>query len=126
MTNKKLTIIDQYLCGKILEKVIFNNLYSYLNENSVITKNLSGFLPGNSTTNQFLYLVNVTHQDYESDESLEVRAVFLDISKTFGKVRHERLIYKLKQNCVTCSLLMFFQNYLDNRKQRVSLYLVIF
>ena len=40
-------------------------------------------------------------------------------SKAFDKVWHEGLIYKLKQNGVTGSLLMFFQNYLDNMKQRV-------
>ena len=50
-----------------------------------------------------------------------VRAVFLDISKAFDKVWHDGLIFKLKQNGVSGSLLMFFQNYLKNRKQRVVL-----
>ena len=34
------------ICGKIFEKIIFNNLYSYLNANNLITKNQSGFCPG--------------------------------------------------------------------------------
>ena len=46
------------ICGKILEKIIFNNLYSYLNANNLITNNHSGFRPGDSTTNQHLYFVN--------------------------------------------------------------------
>ena len=29
------------ICGKMFEKIIFNNLYSYLNANNLITKNLS-------------------------------------------------------------------------------------
>ena len=37
------------ICGKMFEKVIFNNLYSYLTENSLITKHQSGFRPGDST-----------------------------------------------------------------------------
>ena len=37
------------ICGKIFEKIIFNNLYSYLNTNNLITKNQSGFRPGDST-----------------------------------------------------------------------------
>ena len=45
------------ICGKILEKIIFNNLYSYLHTNNLITKNQSGFRPGDSTTNQLLYLL---------------------------------------------------------------------
>ena len=107
------------ICGKIFEKIIFNDLYSYLNANNLITKNQSGFRPGDSTTNQLLYLVNEIHQAFENPKSLEVRAVFLDISKAFDKVWHDGLIFKLKQNGVSGSLLMFFQNYLNNRKQRV-------
>ena len=103
------------------EKIAFNNLYSYLNANNLITKNQSGFRPGDSTTNQLLYLVNEIHQAFENPKSLEVRAVFLDISKAFDKVWHEGLIFKLKQNGVSGSLLMYFQNYLDNRKQRMVL-----
>ena len=109
------------ICGKIVEKIIFNNLYSYLNTNNLITKNQSGFRPGDSTTNQLLYLVNEIHQAFENPKSLEVRAVFLDISKAFDEVWHDGLIFKLKQNGVSGSLLMFFQNYLNNRKQRVVL-----
>ena len=52
------------ICGKILEKIIFNNLYSYLNANNLITNNQSGFRPGDSTTNKLLYLVNEIHQPF--------------------------------------------------------------
>ena len=49
----------------------------------------------------------------------EVRAVFLDISKAFDKVRHDSLIYKLEQNGVSANLLKLTRSYLHNRKQRV-------
>ena len=107
--------------GKIFEKIIFNNLYSYLNENNLIIKNQSAFRPGDSTTNQLLFLVNEIHRAFENPKSLEIRAVFLDISKACDKVWHDGLIFKLKQNGVSSSLLTFFQNYLNNRKQRVVL-----
>ena len=110
------------ICGKIFEKIIFNNLCSYLTVNNLITKNQSGFRPNDSTTNQLLYLVNEIHQAFENPKSLEVRAVFLDISKGFDKVWHDGLIFKLKQNGVSGSLLMFFQIDLTNRKQRVVLH----
>ena len=64
------------ICGKIFEKIIFNNLYNYLIVNNLITKNQSGFRPGDSTTNQLLYLVNEIQQAYEYPKSLEVPAVF--------------------------------------------------
>ena len=109
------------ICGKILEKIIFNNLYIYVNANNLITKNQSDFRPGNSTTNQLLYLVNEIYQAFENPKSLEVRVVFLDISKAFDKVWHNGFIFKLMQNGVSGSLLMFFQNYLNNRKQHMVL-----
>ena len=67
----------------MFEKMIFNNLYTYLNTNNLITKNHSGFRPGDSTTNQLLYLVNEIHEAFENPKSLEVRALFLDISRLF-------------------------------------------
>ena len=109
------------ICGKMFEKIIFNNLYGYLNSNHLITKNQSGFRPGDSTTNQLLYLVNEIHQAFESNGTLEVRAVFLDMSKAFDKVWHNGLIFKLKQNGICGSFLTLFENYLKNRKQRVVL-----
>ena len=109
------------ISGKSFEKITFNNLYSYLDTNNLITKNQSGFRPGDSTTNQLLYLVNEIQQAFGDPRSLEVRAVFLDISKAFDKVWHDGLIYKLEQNGVTGTLLKFIQHYLKNRKQRVVL-----
>ena len=76
------------ICGKFFEKIIFTSLYSYLNNNSLITQNQFGFRPGDSTTNQLLFLVNEIHEAFENPKSLEVRAVFLDISKAFDKVWH--------------------------------------
>ena len=52
---------------------------------------------------------------------MELRAVFLDISKAFDEVWHEGLIVKLKQNGISGNLLMLFENYLHNRKQRAVL-----
>ena len=84
------------ICGNSFERIIFNNHYSYLIANSLITKIQSGFRPGDSTTNQLLYFVNEIHQAFANPKSLEVLAVFLDISKPFDKVWHDGLIFKLR------------------------------
>ena len=94
-------------------------MYNYLISNNLITKNQSGFGPGDSVTNQLLSLVNVIHTAFDDKNCLEVRSVYLDMSKAFDKVWHEGLIFKLKQNGIEGKLLSLFHNYLKNRKQRV-------
>ena len=107
------------ICGKIFEKIIFNQLYLFFTSNNLITKNHSGFRSGDSTTNQLLTLINVIHESFDNRNSLEVISVFLDISKAFDKVWHEGLIFKLKQNGVGGNVINLLGNYLSSRKQRV-------
>ena len=85
----------------------------------LISPNQSGFKPDDYCINQ---LLAITHEIYKSfDDGFEVRGVFLDISKAFGKVWHEGLIFKLKQNGISGSLLNLLCDFLRNRKQRVLL-----
>ena len=93
----------------MFEKIIFNNLYNILTTHYFITKKQSGFRPGESTTNQLIDLVNDIHHAFDNTKSLEVRAIFLDISKAFDKVWHHRLIFKMRQNGASGRLLNLFQ-----------------
>ena len=78
-------------------------MFEFFVENNWISKNQSGFRQGDSCINQ---LLSITHEIYQSfDNSLEVRAVCLDISKAFDKVWHEGLIFKLKQNDILDKIL---------------------
>ena len=51
------------ICGKILERLIFNKMFNFFIENKLISSNHSGFTPGNSCINQLLF---ITHEIYES------------------------------------------------------------
>ena len=65
------------VCGKILERVIYNKMYEFFRENELISHNQSEFKPGNSCISQLLC---VSHDIYQSlDDGLESRVVFLDI-----------------------------------------------
>ena len=52
---------------------------------------------------------------------LEVRSVFLGISKAFDKLWHDGIIYKLTQNGISENLLNLLEDFLKERKQRVVL-----
>ena len=107
------------LCGKILEKIIFDHVYSFLDNNRLISTMQSGFRPGDSCIYQLISITSDIFKNFEKHD--ETRALFLDISKAFDKVWHEGLIFKLKSNGISGNLLTFFENYLLNRKQRVVL-----
>ena len=107
------------VCGKIFERILYNSLFNFLNQNDLISPAQSGFKPGDSCINQ---LLSITHEIYHSmDEGYEIRGVFLDISKAFDKVWQEGLVFKLKQNGISGNLLNIFEDFLRNRKQRVVL-----
>ena len=107
------------ICGKIFEKLIFNEMSNFFIENESISPNQSRFKPGDSCINQ---LLTIAHEIYKSfDDGFEVRGVFLGISKAFDKVWHEGLIFKLKQNVISGNLLYPLCDFLRNRKQRVLL-----
>ena len=88
-------------------------------KNGLILQNQSGFKTGDSCVNQ---LLSLTHEIYKSfDDGLDVRSVFLDISKALDKVWHEDIIFKLKQNGISGELLNLLCDFLRNRKHRVVL-----
>ena len=107
--------------GKILEKLIFDSLYQHLNMNSLLNPNQSGFRPGDSTVNQLLSIVHSIFTAFDCNPTLDVRSVYLDISKAFDRVWHQGLIYKLRRCGVSGKLLTLMQSFLENRKQRTVL-----
>ena len=68
----------------VCEKIIFENLYVYLNANNLINTNQSGFRPEDSCSNQLLSLVREIYQSF--DCGLEVPLVHLDMCKAFDRV----------------------------------------
>ena len=87
-------------------------MFSFSLENNLVSPNQSGFKPGDSCINQ---LLSITHEIFQSfDEGFEVRSVFLDISKTFDKVWHKGLIFKLSQNGISGNLLDILSDFLSD------------
>ena len=67
-------------------------------------------------------LLSITHEIYQSfDDNLDVRVIFLDISKAFDQVWHKGLIFKLKQNGISAKILNIITDFLSFRKKRVVL-----
>jgi hypothetical protein len=55
------------------------------------------------------------------DIGKDVRFIFCDISKAFGRVWHRGLLYRLRKYGIKGNLLTWFGSYLADRKQRVCM-----
>ena len=80
--------------GKIFERVIYNSLFNYFLSNKLFTPSQSGFLPGDSSIAQLLSIIHEIQTALDNNLTVHVRGVFLDISKAFDKVWHDRLNFK--------------------------------
>ena len=107
------------ILGKIFEKCIFDNLYSYFEVNNLLSEYQSGFRKGDSCTAQLLAIVEDIFKNFDANPSIDTRGVFLDISKAFDRVWHEGLVFKLKSYGINGNLLGMIKDFLSERLQRV-------
>ena len=87
----------------------------------MLNSNQSRYRPSDSFINQLLSIVHTISSAFDRNPTLDVCAVFLDISKAFDRVWHQGLIYKLCQSGVCGNLLLLIRSFLENRKQRTLL-----
>jgi hypothetical protein len=99
---------------KIMERVVYKNVYDYLVRNKLIYEYQSGFPPKHSTIHQLLELYNSI---LNSLEKKEFNCFLLcDFSKAFDKVWHRGLIHKINYYSIKGPLIKWFENYLYQRK----------
>ena len=87
VTNRSLMIIDLFLFYQFevnfLKKLLFNSIFKFLDDNNLLNSNHSGFRPSDSCEYQLLSIIHEIYASFDCYPSLEVRGVFLDISKAF-------------------------------------------
>ena len=103
---------------------MFNDFLS----NKLFTLSQLSFLTGDSCIPQLLSIIYEIQAAFDNSPTVDVRGVFLDISKGFDKLWHDGLIFKLWSYGVEGELLSLLQNFatfatpnLQNREQRAVL-----
>ena len=102
---------------KILESIIRDELLGHLRRNNLLSNCQHGFRPRRSCETQLLEVLEDWSQLIETKSPVD--AVYLDFSKAFDSVPHERLMMKLAGYGVRDKLLRWIKNFLSNRFQRV-------
>ena len=104
--------------SKVFERVVFNQLYSYFDENGLFYRSQYGFRKGHST--QFACVEFVDKMLQELDKKKIPITIFIDLSKAFDTLNHDIMLHKLSHYGVCGNTLQWFGSYLSNRKQYVD------
>ena len=105
------------ICSKTIEHIIFSHVMDHYESNNILADVQHGFRPGRSCETQ---LIITSHDLVKSlDNREQVDAVVLDFSKAFDRVPHQRLLRKLHHYGIQNSLLLWMENFLTRRSQRV-------
>ena len=104
--------------SKIFERIIYNQLYKFLEKFNILHDNQYGFRKQRSTSQAILDYMQSIYEGLDGGDL--VVSIFLDFSKVFDSIDHKILLKKLYSNGVRGVALAWFKSYLENRKQYVN------
>ena len=101
--------------SRVFEKLIYNQLYDYLDRNKLLFSKQSGFKSLHSVVTCLLKCTNDWYLDIDKGQYTVM--IFVDLKKAFDTVNHEILLKKLEKYGVIGSENAWFASYLCNRRQ---------
>ena len=104
--------------SKVFERVIFNQLYLYLDHNNLLSEEQYGFRANHSAELAAIKLADYIVQ--EIDRKLTPVNIYIDLSKAFDTLNFDILLYKLHYYGITDIALKLLNSYMSNRKQYVK------
>ena len=112
-------ISETNIFSKILEKKFHAKLLDYFLRNNILSDFQYGFLPKHSTHEAVYDVVKRVYSSLNNPKIMGM--IFLDISKAFNCINHERLYKKFKYIGLTNRCIRWFRSYLKRtQKVRVS------
>ena len=105
--------------NKIIEKLMHERLFTFLEKHKCIYDLQFGFRSGHSTTHALMDLTEDIRKAI--DDNMFAVGVFIDLQKAFDTVDHDILLKKLEHYGIRGVANAWFKSYLDNRKQFVSI-----
>ena len=106
------------LPGKIFEKLIHNQLYTYINNGQLISEFQGGFRPNYSTNSTIAQFTDYIYTNINQHKL--THSIFIDFSKAFDTINYNILFKKLEHFYLKDSAIDLIKNYLTNRKQKVQ------
>ena len=105
------------ILGKIFERIVYNQLYYFLEKYNLLHCNQFGFRKNRSTIDAVMDQLDFVYNNL--DQGNAVISIFMDFSKAFDCLDHVLLLKKLFHYGVRGITNLWFKSYLSNRSQFV-------
>ena len=102
----------------VFEKIVYDQLYQYLNDNQLFSSCQTGFRSLRSTLTALLEATN--SWSVNIDNGFLNGVVFIDLKKALDTIDHEIILRKLSYFGADQATAKWFQSYLSNRTQRCN------
>ena len=106
------------MLSKIFERVIFNQLYTYFDDNNLLSEQQYGFRANLSAELAAVKLVD--YIKYSIDRKCTHVIIYIDLSKAFDTLNFDILLYKLQYYGIRVIALKLLKSYISNRKQYIK------
>lgn len=105
--------------SKVFEKVIYNNLYNYIEKHNILSKEQMGFRKNKSIHDALYTFLKTVLKGIDGKK--EVTALYMDMTKAFDCVNHDLLLAKLEAYGMRGKARDIIESYLRNREQRTEI-----
>ena len=102
-----------------MERILYEQIYQYLSENSLLTEHQYGFCKMHSTVSALLGSTNSWYVNM--DRKMFNLVVLLDLKKAFDTIDHSILFSKLELYGITGNALSMIRTYLSGRNKKCQL-----
>ena len=117
-------ISNLIFASKLVERAVADQLYSFMAENRLLPELQSAYRPGHSTETALLKVKNdlLLNNGQRVNGQRVTLLALLDLSAAFDTVHHDVLHNRLSTDFgIKGTALKWFESYLSNRRQRVSI-----
>ena len=104
--------------SKIFERIIYNRMIVFIDNNNILSSNQFGFRKGLSTESAIIQFIDKIHNGLNKRH--HTIAVFMDLSKAFDVLDHNILSKKLEHYGFRGKFLELLMSFISNRKYFVS------
>ncbi len=105
--------------SKMLEKLFYNRLSSFVNKHNILNSNQFGFRMGQSTSLALAHVISSLTNKCNLNN--KIAFVLLDLKKAFDLINHELLLNKLSFYGIRGIALQWLRSYLTNRTQKTKI-----